>query len=103
MATARAKGEKKKIVIDLEPSSSSDQEKMKKSTKKVGCTAECPIMCIEKGKWKKCISLCRIMTKHRKGDCRCNDHKGMPDNAKNKKSSKKERKEPKTKEKRKRL
>ena len=38
------------------------------------------------------------MTKHRKGDCRCNAHKGMPDNAKNKKSSKKERKEPKTKD-----
>ena len=37
LATARAKVEKRKIMIDVEPSSSSDQEKLKKSTKKVGC------------------------------------------------------------------
>jgi len=38
------------------------------------------------------------MTEHRKGDCRCDEHKGMPDNTKNKKSSKKERKIPKEKD-----
>ena len=64
LATARAKVDKMKIVIESEQSSSSDQERLKKSTKKFGCTSECPIMCKEKGVWKKCISLCRIMTRH---------------------------------------
>ena len=93
LATERAKANKKKIVIESEQSSSSDPEKSKKSTKKFGCAAECPILCRERGVWKKCISLCRIMTRHKKSDCRCNEHKGEPDNTKSKKSSKKEHKE----------
>ena len=98
LATARAKVDKKKIVIDSEPSSSSDQEKLKKSTQKFGCTAECPVLCNEKGVWKKCISLCRIMTRHRKSECRCNEHKGEPDKTKSKKASRKEHKETKQRE-----
>ena len=97
LVNARAKVDKKKIVIESEQSSGSDQEKAKKSTKKFGCTAECPIMYKEKGKMRKCESLCRIMTRHRREDCRCKEHKGVHDNEKKKKMSKKEKKTPKEK------
>ena len=50
LATARVKVDKREIVIESEQSSSSDQEKLKKPTKKIGCTAECPILCKEKGR-----------------------------------------------------
>ena len=40
------------------------------------------------------------MTRHRKSDCRCNEHKGEPDNTRSKKSSKGECKEKTPKEKR---
>jgi hypothetical protein len=93
LATERAKKNKSRIEVESEKSSNSDQEKPKKSTKKFGCTAECPIYYEEKGVWKKCISLCRVMKRHGKSQCRCNDHKGEPENAKSKKNSAKREKE----------
>jgi hypothetical protein len=86
LATERAKVNKKKIEIEPEQSSSSDQEKLKKSTKKFGCTAECPILYQEKGVWTKCISLCRVMGRHGKSQCRCNEHKGESEKAKSKRT-----------------
>jgi len=52
LATESAKKNKSRIEVESEESSNSDQEKPKKSTKKFGCTAECPIYYEEKGTWK---------------------------------------------------
>jgi hypothetical protein len=52
LATERIKKNKSRIEVESEESSNSDREKPKKSTKKFGCTAECPIYYEEKGTWK---------------------------------------------------
>ena len=51
LATERAKKNKSRIEVESEESSNNDQEKLKKSAKKFGCTAECPIYYEEKGIW----------------------------------------------------
>jgi hypothetical protein len=48
LATERAKMNKSRIEVESEKSSNSDQAKLKKSTKKFGCTAECPMLYQEK-------------------------------------------------------
>jgi hypothetical protein len=57
LASERAKKKVYRQEAESEESSTNEQDKLKidVKTKKFGCTAECPIYHLEKGKWKICI------------------------------------------------